>query len=162
MGFVFQKKKKKVFCVELNLKKQKWLRFCCHNPHKHVIKDHLQQIKNAIDFYSTSYENIILYIYIFYSNIYKNIVFFCLSLSQHYTSLKILQIKNQQKTKKKHCWKKLCILHYICLLFYTCLYNFGVNITAPSIKKQRVFLLRNDNLYSIYTFQIKSSLIWKV
>ena len=27
------------------------------------------------------------------------------------------------------------------------------------IKKQHVFLLRNDHLYSIYTFQIKSSLI---
>ena len=160
-GFCFSEKKKKIFCVELNLKKQKWLRFCCHNPHKHVIKDHLQQIKNAIDFYSASYENIILYIYIFYSNIYKNIVFFCLSLSQHYISLKILQKKkkNQQKTKKNIGWKKLCILHYICLLFYTYLYNFGVNITAPSIKKQHVFLLRNDNLYSIYTFQIKSSVI---
>ena len=34
--------------------------FCCYNPHKHLIKDHLQQIKNAIDFYSKSYENIIL------------------------------------------------------------------------------------------------------
>ena len=32
------------------------------------------------------------------------------------------------------------------------------------IKKQHIFLLRNrsDNLYSIYIFQIKSSLIWKV
>ena len=30
------------------------------------------------------------------------------------------------------------------------------------IKKQHVFLLRDDNLYSIYTFQIKSSLIWEV
>ena len=30
------------------------------------------------------------------------------------------------------------------------------------IKKQHVFLLRNDELYSIYTFQIKSSLIGKV
>ena len=29
-------------------------------------------------------------------------------------------------------------------------------------KKQHVFLLRNIDLYSIYTFQIKSSLIWKV
>ena len=27
------------------------------------------------------------------------------------------------------------------------------------IKKQQVFLLRNDDLYSIYTFQIKLSLI---
>ena len=32
------------------------------------------------------------------------------------------------------------------------------------IKMQHIFLLRNrsDNLYSIYIFQIKSSLIWKV
>ena len=30
------------------------------------------------------------------------------------------------------------------------------------IKKEHDFLLRNDNLYSIYTFQIKLSLIWKV
>ena len=30
------------------------------------------------------------------------------------------------------------------------------------VKKQHVFLFRNDHLYSIYTFQIKSSLIWKV
>ena len=45
---------------------------------------------------------------IFYSNIYKNIVFFCLSLSQHYISLKILQKKKktQQKTKKKHWLEK--------------------------------------------------------
>ena len=34
--------------------------FCCYNPHKYLIKDHLLQIKNAIDFYSKSYENIIL------------------------------------------------------------------------------------------------------
>ena len=52
--------KTEIFCVELNLRKQKWLIFCCYNPHKHLIKDHLQQITNAIDFYSKSYENIIL------------------------------------------------------------------------------------------------------
>ena len=40
------------------------------------------------------------------------------------------------------------ILIYIELHLYINLY----------IKKQHVFLLRNDNLYSIYTFQIKSSL----
>ena len=28
------------------------------------------------------------------------------------------------------------------------------------IKKQHVSLLRNDDLYSIYTFPIKSSLVW--
>ena len=58
-GFCFSEKTE-IFCVELNLRKQKWLIFCCYNPHKHLIKDHLQQIKNAIDFYSKSYENIIL------------------------------------------------------------------------------------------------------
>ena len=49
-----------IFCVELNLRKQKYLIFCCYNPHKYLIKDHLQQIKNAIDFHSKSYENITL------------------------------------------------------------------------------------------------------
>ena len=50
--------KTEIFCVELNLRKQKWLIFCCYNPHKHLIKDHLQQIKNAIDFHFKSYEKI--------------------------------------------------------------------------------------------------------
>ena len=59
MGFVFSEKTE-IFCVELNLRKQKWSIFCCYNPHKHLIKDHLLQIKNAIDFHSESYENIIL------------------------------------------------------------------------------------------------------
>ena len=58
-GFCFSEKKQ-IFCLELNLRKQIWLIFCCYNPHKHLIKDHLLQIKNAIDFYSKSYENIIL------------------------------------------------------------------------------------------------------
>ena len=58
-GFCFLEKTD-IFCVELNLRKQKWLIFCCYNPHIHLMKDHLQQIKNAIDYYSKSYENIIL------------------------------------------------------------------------------------------------------
>ena len=121
---MFFRKKKKIFCVELNLKKQKWLRFCCHNPHKHVIKDHLQQIKNAFDFYSASYENIILYIYIFYSNIYKNIVFFCLSLSQHYISLKILQKKKKKptKNKKKTLVGKNFVYYIISVFYFTLIY----------------------------------------
>ena len=52
--------KAEIFRVELNLRKQKWLTFCCYNPHKHLRKDHLKQIKNAIDFSSKSYENLIL------------------------------------------------------------------------------------------------------
>ena len=58
-GFCFSEKAK-IFCVELNLGKQKWLTFCCYNLNKHLIKDNLLQIKNAIDFYFKSYENIIL------------------------------------------------------------------------------------------------------
>ena len=58
-GFCFSEKTDK-FCVELNPGKQKWLIFCCYSPHKHLIKDYLLQIKNAIDFCSKSYENIIL------------------------------------------------------------------------------------------------------
>ena len=46
----------------------------------------------------------------------------------------------------------LCILIYKHLRLYINLY----------IKKQQDFLLCNDDLYSIYTFSIKSSLIWKV
>ena len=43
-------------------------------------------------------------------------------------------------------------LIYIQLVLYINLY----------IKKQGVLLLHNDDLYSVYTFQIKSSLILKV
>ena len=59
MCFVFQEKTE-IFCVELNLREQKWLIFCGYNPHKYLTKDHLLQMKNAVDFYSKSYENIIL------------------------------------------------------------------------------------------------------
>ena len=58
-GFCFSEKTD-IFCVELNLRKQKWLVFCCYSPHKHLIKDRLLQIKNAIDFCSKFYENILL------------------------------------------------------------------------------------------------------
>ena len=73
--------KTEIFCVELNLRKQictaqkmkfsikdffskcdqfRRLIFCCYNPQKHLIKDHLLHLKNAIDFYSKPYENVIL------------------------------------------------------------------------------------------------------
>ena len=44
-----------IFCVELNLRKKKWLIFCCYNPHKH----HLFQIESAINYYSKTYKNLI-------------------------------------------------------------------------------------------------------
>ena len=48
-----------IFCIELILRKKKWLIFCCYNPHKHLLK-HLFQIKSAINFYSNTYENLII------------------------------------------------------------------------------------------------------
>ena len=38
-------KKIEIFCAELNLRKQKWLIFCCYNPHKHLTEDHWLQIE---------------------------------------------------------------------------------------------------------------------
>ena len=58
MGFVIQKKKETFRGIKPQ--ETKMLIFCCCNPYKRLIKDHLLQIKNEIDFYSKSYENIIL------------------------------------------------------------------------------------------------------
>ena len=46
-----------VFCIELNRRKQIWLIFCCYNPHKHILKNNLQQIENGINSYSKTYKN---------------------------------------------------------------------------------------------------------
>ena len=39
-----------IFCIELNLRKKKWLFFCCYNPHKHLLKHHLFQIVSRLTF----------------------------------------------------------------------------------------------------------------
>ena len=49
-----------IFCIEPNLRKKKWLIFCCYNPHKHLLKHYLFQIESAINFYSNTYENLII------------------------------------------------------------------------------------------------------
>ena len=49
-----------IFCIELNLRKKKWLMFCYYNPHKHLLKYHLFHIESAINFYSKTYENLII------------------------------------------------------------------------------------------------------
>ena len=48
------------FCIELNLRKKKWLIFCIYNPHNRFIKHHLKELGKAIEFYSKTYENIII------------------------------------------------------------------------------------------------------
>ena len=49
-----------IFCIELNLQKNKWLLFCCYNPHKHLLKHYLFQIESVINFYFKTYENLII------------------------------------------------------------------------------------------------------
>ena len=48
------------FCIELNFRKKKWLIFCNYNPHNRFIKDHLNKFGKSIEFYSKTYENIIM------------------------------------------------------------------------------------------------------
>ena len=48
-----------IFCIELSLRKKKWLIFCGYNCHKHLLKHHLFQIESAINFDSNTYENLI-------------------------------------------------------------------------------------------------------
>ena len=48
-GFCFSEKAE-IFCVELNLRKQKWLILWCYDHHNDLIKDYLLKIKNAINF----------------------------------------------------------------------------------------------------------------
>ena len=36
------------FCIELNLRKKKWLIFCIYNPHNRFIKNHLKELGKAI------------------------------------------------------------------------------------------------------------------
>ena len=45
------------FCIELNLRKEKWIIFCIYNPHNRFIKDHLKDLGKATEFYSKTYEN---------------------------------------------------------------------------------------------------------
>ena len=48
------------FSIELNLRKKKWLIFCIYNPHNRFIKYHLKELGKATEFYSITYENIII------------------------------------------------------------------------------------------------------
>ena len=50
----------KVFFVEINLYKKKWLINCSYNPHKNDLRKHLDTISKSLDTYSTKYENILI------------------------------------------------------------------------------------------------------
>ena len=49
----------KVFFVEINLHKKKWLINCSYNPHKNNIGSHLNVITKALDAYYGKYENVV-------------------------------------------------------------------------------------------------------
>ena len=45
---------------ELNLRSKTWLLCCSYNPHKNLIKEHLKELVEAIQFYSKTYGNFML------------------------------------------------------------------------------------------------------
>ena len=45
--------------TELNLRKKKWLIFCCCNPHKNLTNYHLQELARGIQIYSNNYDDIL-------------------------------------------------------------------------------------------------------
>ena len=47
-------------CVELNIRKKKWLIHCIYNPHKNFISSLLNEMGKNIDKYSSNYDNFIL------------------------------------------------------------------------------------------------------
>ena len=50
----------KVFFVEINPYKKKWLINCSYNPHRNDLRKHLDTISKSLDIYSTKYENILI------------------------------------------------------------------------------------------------------
>ena len=48
------------FYVELNLRNDKWLINCSYNPHKNMIGNHLQVLRENVDSYSSTYDKFII------------------------------------------------------------------------------------------------------
>ena len=48
------------FCIEINIRKNKWLLICTYNPNKNLISNHLKEIAEKLDNYSSKYDNFIL------------------------------------------------------------------------------------------------------
>ena len=49
-----------VFCIEINIRKKKWLLVGTYNPNKNLISKHLKEIGKDLDNYSSKYDNFIL------------------------------------------------------------------------------------------------------
>ena len=110
------------------------------------------------------WKHYIIYIYIFYFNIYKNVVFFCLSSSQHYTSLKIPKKKSQQKAKKKKALVEKNFVYYIISVFhFTLIYIILVWILQLHVSRSNTFSYCAMTIYIPFIlFKIKWSLIWNL
>ena len=48
------------FCIEINIRKKKWLLVCTYNPNKNLILNHLKEIRKSLDNCSFEYDNFIL------------------------------------------------------------------------------------------------------
>ena len=48
------------FCIEINIRKKKWLLVCTYNPNKNLISNHLKEKGKNLDNYSSKYDNFIL------------------------------------------------------------------------------------------------------
>ena len=48
------------FCIEINIRKKKWLLVCTYNPNKNLISNHLKEIGKILDNYFSKYDNFIL------------------------------------------------------------------------------------------------------
>ena len=47
-------------CIEINIRKKKWLLVCTNNPNQNLISNHLKEIGKNMDNYSSKYDNFIL------------------------------------------------------------------------------------------------------
>ena len=48
------------FCIEINVRKRKWLLFCTYNPNKNIISNNLKEIGKNLHNYSSKYYDFIL------------------------------------------------------------------------------------------------------
>ena len=48
------------FCIEINIRKKKWLLVCTCSPKTKLISNHLKEIWKNLDNYSSKYDNFIL------------------------------------------------------------------------------------------------------
>ena len=48
------------FCIEINIRKKKWLLVCTYNPNKNLISNHLKEIGKNLDICSSKCDNFIL------------------------------------------------------------------------------------------------------